>query len=390
MSSPVAGPAARVGKTFDPNAERSSARDRVRLRPLRRVVGSGRSHRGREVPGVTVVHVLLMVGCAAAIYLACDWFVNAIEWLGVELRLATVAIGTVLAAIGTALPESVVTLVAVLSGGGGEPGSGKEIGVGAALGGPLVLSTVAYAVVGVLLLRQRGRSAAVDRFADVDRSRLVLDQTAFLLVAGAGLLLGLVAFVGKQWLGLVFFAAYAVYVRRELGSEEPGHSSDGLEPLRLWRVRRPDWPPRWAIVVQTVGALVVVVVASQLFVGQLEWAGPRLGLAPAVVALLLSPIATELPEIMNAVIWARQGKTRLALANISGSMMVQATVPAGIGLLFTPWHFEPVLVSASLATLAAVLYLSTVVRAGRLRPGWLAGTATFYLAFAVALGVLLS
>ena len=337
---------------------------------------------------MTALHVLLAVGCAGAIYVACDWFVNAVEWLGVELRLTTMAIGTVLAAIGTALPESVVTLVAVLSGGGPDRATGKQIGVGAALGGPLVLSTVAYAVVGLVLARWwRGGRAGVDPLAAVDGRRLATDQTAFLLVAGVALLLGLAAFVGKQWLGLLFFAAYGLYVWRELSGEEPGHSSDGLEPLRLRRASRPQGPPRWAIVVQTLAALVVVVAASQLFVRQLEWAGPQLGLPPTAVALLLAPIATELPEIMNAVIWARQGKTSLALANISGSMMVQATVPAGIGLLFTPWHFDGVLLAASLATLAAVLYLRTVVGAARLRPGWLAGAAVFYAAFAVALGV---
>ena len=97
--------------------------------------------------------------------------------------------------------------------------------------------------------------------------------------------------------------------------------------------------------------------------------------------------ATELPEVLNAVIWARQGKTQLAMANISGAMMVQATVPAGIGLLFTPWHFDNVLVSASLATLGAVTYLRLLAVSDRLRPGWVTGTAAFYGAFAVALAV---
>ena len=87
--------------------------------------------------------------------MACEWFVNAVEWLGVRLRVGPVAVGTVLAAAGTALPESVVTLVAVLSG----TTQGEEVGVGAALGGPLVVGTVAYGVTGVmLLLRRRSRA----------------------------------------------------------------------------------------------------------------------------------------------------------------------------------------------------------------------------------------
>lgn len=90
---------------------------------------------------------------------------------------------------------------------------------------------------------------------------------------------------------------------------------------------------------QTVIALVVIFIASQLFVSQLEQLGPRLGISPAVVALLLSPVATELPEIMDAIIWVRQSKERVALVNISGAMMIQATVPSAFGLFFTRWLF---------------------------------------------------
>src|ERR1700682_135500 len=88
----------------------------------------------RRVP---MVHVPLLAGAAVAIYLACEWFINAVEWLGLRLNVGKIAVGTLLAAIGTALPESVVTFVAVVFGHGVDS---KNIGVGAAMGGPLVLS----------------------------------------------------------------------------------------------------------------------------------------------------------------------------------------------------------------------------------------------------------
>lgn len=53
-------------------------------------------------------------------------------------------------------------------------------------------------------------------------------------------------------------------------------------------------------------------------------------------ALLLSLVATELPETLNPVIWVRQGKVALALGNISGAMMIQATIPSALGIFFTP------------------------------------------------------
>jgi cation:H+ antiporter len=148
--------------------------------------------------------------------------------------------------------------------------------------------------------------------------------------------------------------------------------------------RRPS-PQTWAVVTQTLVTLAIIFGASHLFVAQLDAVGPMLGLPAAVTALLLSPIATELPEIMNAIIWVRQGKTALALANISGAMMIQATVPSGLGLLFTPWRFDTALTVAGLATMVAIGYLLFLLHTKRFNAKTLSLAAVFYLAFAACL-----
>ncbi len=413
-----------------------------------------------------MLHVAILLACAVVIYLSCEWFVNAVEWLGVRLKVGPLAVGTLLAAFGTALPESVVTFVAVVFGTGPDQ---KDIGVGAAMGGPLALATVAYGVTGVMLLLSRRRARAVARPAPGDAAgggdgtgerdtggqggpsvpgtpdggrgtgghgaaddggpgapdgarsmedgrgtlvtaapaagpapggpvasdpafgdtaKLARDQRWFLVIFAAKVALGLVAFAFKPWLGLVFFAAYAAYFWRELRGG--GHHGDGsgLEPLLLQRRR--EAPAAWAVLVQTVVTLTVIFFASQLFVHQLDVIGPMLGLPAAVTALLLSPVATELPEIMNAVIWVRQGKTPLALANISGAMMIQATVPSGLGILFTPWRFDAALVLSGAVTMTAMVFLLTALARGRLSARLLAAVAAFYGVFAFCLVPVLS
>jgi len=354
-----------------------------------------------------MIHVVSLIACAVAIYLACEWFVNAVEWLGVRMRVGNAAVGTILAAVGTALPESIVTLMAVLF---GSRAQGNDIAVGAALGGPLVVGTVAYAVTGATLLYKKSRDrtevrelvavggpvhrddvpARIGDQAGGDLEggnwqRLVRDQSWFLAVFVVKVGLGLVAFAIKPWLGLAFFAVYALYFVKEMSGKGKGEkaSADGLDRLKLQPRRA--MPTTAAVVVQTVGTLIVIFAASQIFVRQLEWAGPALGLPAMVVALLLAPIATELPEIMNAIIWVRQGKTELALANISGSMMIQATVPSGIGLMFTSWRFDTPVLLAGVATIASVGYLLWLFRTNRVTPRRLAGAGLFYLAFALGL-----
>jgi cation:H+ antiporter len=327
---------------------------------------------------------VLLVAAAAVIYLACEFFVNGVEWVGHRLGVARTAVGTVLAAFGTALPESVVTLVAVVF---GDTPAQRDIGVGAALGGPLALSTLAYAVVGlVFLLERRHRGGGIAR--EFSTRALAHDQGWFLVVFVFKVALGLVAFAWKPWLGTLFVLAYALYVWRELrsdagpacgGDDAPGDA--GFEPLKL-RPRSAEPATGWAVL-QTLGALVVIFLASQLFVRQLGIVGPGLGMSPQLVALLLSPIATELPEILNAVIWVRQGKTALALGNISGAMMIQATIPSALGIWFTPWLLDRPLLWAAGVTMAAIALTRALLRRHALGAWRLLALAGLYGVFAL-------
>jgi cation:H+ antiporter len=265
----------------------------------------------------------------------------------------------------------------------------KDIGVGAAMGGPLALATAAYGVTGFMLLTRRRKAAAdaaPERRDNVgDTAKLARDQRWFLVIFLVKVALGLVTFAFKPLLGLAFFAAYGVYFWREMRADAGADGGDEVEidPLRLQPRRRT--PATWAVATQALVTLAVIFVASQLFVHALEAIGPMIGLPAAATALLLAPIATELPEIMNAVIWVRQGKTHLALANISGAMMIQATVPSGLGILFTRWRFDGPLLLSGAVTIVAMLFLLLALNSGRFTGRTLTWAAAFYGVFAVCL-----
>jgi cation:H+ antiporter len=328
--------------------------------------------------------VVLFLLCAAAIYLSCEYFVNGVEWVGRRLGVGATATGTVLAAFGTALPESAVTFVAVVF---GRNSAQKEIGVGAAVGGPLVLSTISYAVVGIVLWASRRKLQRANTELQLDTQRLSSDQAWFLLIFVVALALGLVSFPFKRWLGILLFGAYALYVWREMSAGHGReHDDEQLEPLKF-TPKDPNPSLVWASL-QTLAALLVIAVASHTFVGQLENIGTHLGVSPQLVALILSPVATELPETLNALIWVRQGRERLALANISGAMMIQATVPAGLGVLFTTWRFDPPLVIAASTASVAVILLWLMFRRQRVNGATLVPVGLLYVLFAIVIAFL--
>jgi sodium/calcium exchanger protein len=162
------------------------------IRALGETIGVGirlQAGRGADVIGRIAqpdepnmaVTLLLFFSSAVLIYPSCKFFVNGVEWVGAHLRIGQTATGTILAAFGTALPESAVTFVAIVF---GTTTAEHDIGVGAALGGPLALSTLAYGVVGLTLLGSARLHVRRKETLDVDCGRLSRDQGWFLSIFG--------------------------------------------------------------------------------------------------------------------------------------------------------------------------------------------------------------
>ncbi|MGB9955643.1 hypothetical protein ACOZ4B_04530 [Haloferax prahovense] len=113
------------------------------------------------------------------------------------------------------------------------------------------------------------------------------------------------------------------------------------------------------VVTQTVCALLVIIAGAHLFVTEVEFFSTEvLDVPAALIALLLAPLATELPEKFNSVIWVSEGKDTLAIGNITGAMVFQGTLPATLGILFTSWDLGVTWGTIGfLNTLSAVLAL---------------------------------
>lgn len=97
-----------------------------------------------------LIHAILLIAMLFAIVVSCVVFTNAIEHLGKVCNLNEGAVGSILAAIGTALPETIVPLVAIFGAylSGTSISTGQDIGIGAILGSPFLLSTLAMFITG--------------------------------------------------------------------------------------------------------------------------------------------------------------------------------------------------------------------------------------------------
>ncbi len=339
--------------------------------------------------------LLILAVAFVIILIGAELFTNGIEWFGRHLNLAEGAVGSVLAAVGTALPETMIPIIAIIFTTGE---AATHVGVGAILGAPFMLSTLAMFVTGSAVLYVARRRRTTDDMR-IDTDVLGLDVRYFavgysLAIAAAFLPLDP---VWPKWVvaaGLLLL--YGHYVRRHFaadGDGGEGEEAEELNPLRIHRLdrgahRADPLRPRLRVVnVQVLGALGFIIVGAIVFVGAVERIASSIGVDELLLALVIAPIATELPEKLNSIIWVRAGKHTLAMGNITGAMVFQATIPTVVALLFASdaWTIGEgsylAFASAGIALAATAAIFIPMVRSGRLRGRGLLVGGMFYLGY---------
>jgi cation:H+ antiporter len=329
--------------------------------------------------------LVLLAVSFMVIILGAELFTNGIEWLGVRFRLSEGTVGSVLAAVGTALPETLIPVVALLF---FREGASHEIGLGAILGAPFMLATLGFFVTALAAWVYRGRRAAGARLT-VNRQVLARDLRFFVALYAAAIGVSF-APVGHwvKWLvaaGLVGTYAFYLYLnlreKAESGKEEPlmfnlvwasvpliGRRPD-REAYSSRRAQLAGQAPRLrACSGQIAVAVGLIVGGAYQFVHVTRDLTEMIGFSPLVFSLILAPVATELPEKFNSVTWIRQSKDTLSLGNITGAMVFQSTFPVTLGMLLTEWSSASLggaaLLSAGIALASGLLVLG-VVKSGR-------------------------
>ena len=277
---------------------------------------------------------LLLLASFAVILAGALLFTNAVEWAGHRLELGEGATGSVLAAVGTAMPETLIPIVAII---GGAEGS-EDVAVGAIIGAPFMLATIAMALVGISALIYRGRREQGPEL-DADTETLDRDLLFFLVFFAVGVALGLGAPEALQIpLAILYVLAYGLYVRgRSAGAARCRTRGD----RRAVHGPNPgDEPPTGRSCCSCWSASERSSAAPICSSRSCSRVAEQLGVEPLVLSLVLAPLATELPEKANSFFWIRDGKDSLALGNITGAMVFQSTIPIAVGLAFTDWDLD--------------------------------------------------
>lgn len=321
-------------------------------------------------------NIFLMLISLFIILISCELFTNSIEWLGKKLRVGDGVVGHLFSAVGTCLPETMVPIIAILC---LKQDNSKNIGIGAIIGAPFMLSTLAFFVTGVsVLIFCQKRRFGMDM--SINSDSICRDISFFITAYSIGIS---AAFIGSRMiknvvaLFLVFIYIFYIIltVRKDKSKQEP---IDKLYFSEVFQVK----PRIYIIMLQLCFALFGIIMGAHIFVVKIEDISVQANIPAIVLSLIITPIATELPEKFNSVIWISKSKDVLALGNITGAMVFQSCVPVSIGILATDWRLEQnAVISALIAVMSASIIYFWTESKGRLNPIPLLMGGAFYAFF---------
>ncbi len=329
----------------------------------------------------------VLLGALCAIVIGAEAFTNALEHFGERLRISEGVTGSVFAAVGTALPEAMVPVVAVLAA-TGDLATRHEVGVGAIVGAPLMLSTVTLFLMGAFAANRRGWHQAFHP----EPTGVHRDLNWFLC---AWVLAILAVFVPPEWrllrvsLALVLLLMYLVYllltIRASRSLVDQGHGTIADRPLFLSWVGIPENVV--TILLQLTVGFVLIVGGAKGFVYGVGYFAAWLGVSTLALSLLIVPVATELPEKVNSIIWVRRGRDTLAFGNITGALVFQGSLLPALGVLLTPWVPRQEVLWGMGLTIFATGYLKLCLRSQALKPYHLIVNGLCYLVFGLLLAI---
>jgi len=332
--------------------------------------------------GLSVINALMLFVALAIILLGATVFTNGLEWFGKKLNLSDGAVGSIFAAVGTALPETIIPVIAILF---GSRDTGHSIGIGAIIGAPFMLGTLAFFISGaaVFLNRKKRDDYPIMRVDPVVMRR---DMEYFLVLYFVAIICTFLHHpVLRVSIAIILVLSYGAYVLLTLKCE--GNSCEPVEESVLdpcFFAPKSHDPHFFIILAQVGSSLLLIVWGAHIFVEKIQIISQLLGVSPFILSMIIAPIATELPEKFNSVIWINKGKDTLAIGNITGAMVFQGSVITALGILMTEWKLTHAAFVTALLTFASVgLAYGQIKLKNTLTPSTLLIGGAFYSVFII-------
>ena len=223
------------------------------------------------------------------ILVSAEIFTNALEHLGEKLKISEGVTGSIFAAIGTALPETLVPLLALLSS-HGDAETNHQVGVGAILGAPLMLSTLTMFVMATSVIGHRG----IEGHLKPEKTGLIRDLDFFIIsfvFAGIALFIPHTSELIRGLIAFVMVFSYFIYILMTIRASKKlvneGHATEASSPMFMERIGLPN---NYLIIsLQLFIGLTLLIYGAKGFIYGIEEASSILGISALILSMLIIP-----------------------------------------------------------------------------------------------------
>ena len=292
-------------------------------------------------------YIMLVVGFLFLIKGA-DFFVDGSGSIAKKLKIPDIIIGLTVVAMGTSMPELVVSATSAL-------GGSSDIAIGNVVGSNTLNVLVILGLSAVILP------------LSVDSSMFKRDIPVLLLTAVAVPVISLlgknanggytIGRIGGIVLAVLFIGYIVLNVKAALDYRKKNAGADEGE-----EIKESSW---WKSILLTVGGAAIIIVGGDLSVDGAVAIAKQLGISEAVIGLTIVALGTSLPELVTSVVAARKGNSDIALGNIVGSNIFNALLILGTTAIIKPIPVPFTSIIDLFILLGVSIYLAITARTGK-------------------------
>src|SRR5688500_15291393 len=250
-------------------------------------------------------------------------------------------VGRVLLSIATTLPEIAIVMYAAANGSYG-------VAIGSGLGSNLLMMTLGLAI--MLIIATTRLSKAPLKQIDVSTFK---NDMIFLIFAAV---LSFVLFLdGYNYIdGFIFLGLFAGYIvlslyemrieNKEKVANTMNNNSDNADNNNKKLIIEKGISYNNKKFIKAMGAFLIgaigIVLGAEPFIHSLEGFSADVGLSAVILAVIISPIAGEMPEKISMMLLARKGAAgaAIAVANVLGSKILNNTLLLAVAVFGAMYH----------------------------------------------------
>ena len=256
--------------------------------------------------------IVKFVAGLVLVILGANWLTKGASALALRFKISELVIGLTIVALGTSLPELVISVSSALR---GNPG----IALGNVIGSNIFN--------GLLIL---GLAAVITpiKFSPKMLSRELpfnLLASVVLLLVSSSILAGTDDGFITQASGLILFCFLAVFIRYTFSITNDGGDEESVEQLSVGK-----------IILFIIIGLAALIFGGNIFVDGATFVARAFNISEAVIGITIVSAGSSLPELAVSVNAARKGNVGIALGNVLGSNILNIFFILGCSATITP------------------------------------------------------